>query len=315
MAAHSLRRRITARTALTTFMAAGAALAVITSASAAVAAPGGGAAAPAAKVAAPAVSKVAYTAKERREALAYWTPARIKAVGESTDLGPTDPKVTPWKGTEMKSVGRLFFVNGNGEDSWCTATAVNSANRSVVMAAGHCVRRGSAPDFTHIEMVFVPGYHKGQQPYGAFAVRASLTPRTWAEESTNDLAALVVDADTTGRKLTDVVGGQAIAFNRPVGGAIHAFGYPASRPSRGEELLHCTGKAKQAPQADEQVIPCGMAGGSSGGPWLADFNATTGKGVLVSVNSHGEGLETGKKMYGPVLGATAKTVYDQAQRG
>ncbi|MEU7061191.1 hypothetical protein [Streptomyces sp. NPDC046197] len=35
------------------------------------------------------VSVVKYTAKERREALAYWTPARIKAVGKSVDLGPT----------------------------------------------------------------------------------------------------------------------------------------------------------------------------------------------------------------------------------
>lgn len=312
MAPHSRRRRTTA---LTTLVAAGAALAVTATVSAAVAAPGGGAAAPAAKAAAPVVSTVSYTATERREALAYWTPARIKAVGRATDLGPTNPNVTPWKGTELKTIGRLFFVNVNGDDSWCTATAVNSANRSVVMAAGHCVRRGSAPDFSHTDMVFVPGYHKGKQPYGAFAVRTSLTPRTWAEDSTNDLAALVVDADQQGRKLTDVVGGQAVAFNRPVGGTVRAFGYPASRPSRGEELLHCAGGAKKAPQADEQVMPCGMAGGSSGGPWLADFNATTGKGVLVSVNSHGEGLETGEKMYGPVLGATAKKVYDQAQRG
>ncbi|MEU8824755.1 peptidase [Streptomyces sp. NPDC048636] len=287
-------------TALTLLIAVGATLAATTPVSAA----------------APVVSKVSYTEKERRDALAYWTPARIKAVGQATDLGPTHPSVTPWKGTELKTIGRLFFVNGDGEDSWCTATAVKSGNRSVVMAAGHCVRRGSAPDFSYTDMVFVPGYHKGKQPYGAFAVRTSLTPRTWAEESTNDVSALVVDTDKQGRRLTDVVGGQAIAFNRPVGGTIHGFGYPATRPSRGEELLQCAGEAKQPPQEDEQVlIPCGMSGGASGGPWLADFNATTGKGVLVSVHSHGEGLEAGEKMYGAVLGATAKAVYDQAQRG
>ncbi|MCP9206659.1 trypsin-like serine peptidase [Streptomyces sp. NEAU-Y11] len=312
MTAHSPRRR---NTALAALVGAGAALALTVPVSA-VAAPGGGSPAPAAeKAAAPVVSTASYTVKQRRDALAYWTPARIKAVGESTDLGPTPPNVKPWKGTEMKTVGRLFFMNGDGEDSWCTATAVTSANRSVVMAAGHCVRRGSAPDFTYTEMVFVPGYHQGKQPYGAFPVRATLTPRTWAEESDNDVAALVVDADQQGRKLTDVVGGQAIAFDRPVGGTIRAFGYPASRPSLGEDLLHCTGTAKKAPQAGEQVIPCGMTGGSSGGPWLADFDTTTGKGVLVSVNSHGEGLQDTEKMFGAVLGGTAKKVYDQAQRG
>lgn len=81
------------------------------------------------------VSVLPSTAKERQEALAYWTPARVKAVGKSVDLGPTGPKAKPWKGTTMKTVGRLFFVNANGADTWCTATAVKSANRSAVMTA------------------------------------------------------------------------------------------------------------------------------------------------------------------------------------
>ncbi|WP_234341199.1 hypothetical protein [Streptomyces sp. NRRL S-1813] len=75
------------------------------------------------------VSVMTYTAKERQESLAYWTPARMKAVGKSVDLGPTGPKAKPWQGTAMKTVGRLFFVNANGADTWCTATAVKSANR------------------------------------------------------------------------------------------------------------------------------------------------------------------------------------------
>jgi len=257
------------------------------------------------------VSVLSYTAKERQEALAYWTPARIKAVGKSVDLGPTGPKAKPWRGTAPKTVGRLFFVNANGADTWCTATAVKSANRSAVMTAAHCVRRGSSPFNTHIEMVFVPAYSKGKMPYGAFAVRTAATPRTWENDSTDDLSTLVVDAGKSGRKLTDVVGGQDIAFNRPVGGTISAFGYSATRPQLGEELLHCVGTAKE--KSGVQAIPCDMSGGSSGGPWLADFNATTGKGTLVSVNSALDSL-TPTEMQGEVLGDTAKKVYDRAQR-
>ncbi|MGW8554916.1 trypsin-like serine peptidase [Streptomyces tubercidicus] len=256
------------------------------------------------------VSVLPYTAKERQEALAYWTPARVKAVGKSVDLGPTGPKTKPWKGTTMKTVGRLFFVNANGADTWCTATAVKSANRSAVMTAAHCVRRGSSPGNTNILMVFVPGYSKGKMPYGAFAVRDAVTPRSWETDSTNDVSTLVVDADKNGRKLTDIVGGQDIAFNRPVGGTVSAFGYPATRPQLGEELLRCVGTAKE--KSGVQAIPCDMTGGSSGGPWLADFNATTGKGVLVSVNSALDSL-TPTEMQGEVLGATAKKVYDRAQ--
>ncbi|MFI2264180.1 trypsin-like serine peptidase [Streptomyces tubercidicus] len=256
------------------------------------------------------VSVLPYTAKERQEALAYWTPARVKAVGKSVDLGPTGPKAKPWKGTTMKTVGRLFFVNANGADTWCTATAVKSANRSAVMTAAHCVRRGSSPGNTNILMVFVPGYSKGKMPYGAFAVRDAVTPRSWETDSTNDVSTLVVDADKNGRKLTDVVGGQDIAFNRPVGGTVSAFGYPATRPQLGEELLRCVGTAKE--KNGVQAIPCDMTGGSSGGPWLADLNATTGKGVLVSVNSALDSL-TPTEMQGELLGATAKKVYDRAQ--
>ncbi|WP_330318509.1 trypsin-like serine peptidase [Streptomyces platensis] len=258
------------------------------------------------------VSVLSYTAKERQEALAYWTPARIKAVGKSVDLGPTGPKAKPWRGSVLKTVGRLFFVNANGADTWCTATAVKSANRSAVMTAAHCVRRGSSPVNTNIAMVFVPAYSKGKMPYGAFAVRTAVTPRNWENDSTDDLSTLVVDADRSGRKLTDVVGGQDIAFNRPVGGTISAFGYSATRPQLGEELLHCVGTAKE--KSGVQAIPCDMSGGSSGGPWLADFNATTGKGTLVSVNSALDSL-TPTEMQGEVLGTTAKKVYDRAQHG
>ncbi|MEW1748972.1 trypsin-like serine peptidase [Streptomyces angustmyceticus] len=260
------------------------------------------------------VSTVTYTAAERREALAYWTPARIKAVGKSVDLGPTGPKSQPWRGATMKTVGRLFFVNADGADSWCTATAVRSANRSVVMTAGHCVRRPASPFNTHVDLVFVPGYHKGAQPYGAFPVRAALAPRTWAEDGVNDVAALAVDADAKGRRLTDVVGGQAVAFRRPVGGRTVAFGYPATRPQRGEELLQCTGTTVRAP-GDEQSVPCDLGGGASGGPWLTDLDAATGQGVLVSVNSHGNGLSDSTHMYGPMLGDVAEQVYKRAERG
>ncbi|MER8223549.1 trypsin-like peptidase domain-containing protein [Streptomyces sp. NPDC094143] len=257
------------------------------------------------------VSVMAYTAKERRDALVYWSTARMKAVGKSVNLGPTGPKATPWRGATMKTVGRLFFVNANGSDTWCTATAVNSANRSVVMTAAHCVRKGSSPANTNSSMVFVPGYSKGKKPHGVFAVRAALTPRSWEQKSANDMAALVLDADKSGRKLTDVVGGQAVAFDRPVGGTVSSFGYPATDPQLGEELLRCVGTAKK--ETGMQAVPCDMSGGSSGGPWLADFDTATGKGVLVSVNGALDSM-TPTKMYGEVLRAAAKSVYDRAQK-
>ncbi|MVO87827.1 trypsin-like serine protease [Streptomyces sp. p1417] len=256
------------------------------------------------------VSVLKYKASERKEALAYWTPARMKAVGRSVDLGPTGPKAKPWEGPELKTVGRLFFVNSTGADTWCTATAVKSDNRSTVMTAAHCVRRGSSPWNTNTTMVFAPGYHQGKAPHGVFPVRQAATPRAWETESTDDLAALVVSPDKNGKKLTDVVGGRAVAFNRPVGGTVSALGYSATRPQRGESLLRCVGKAKK--DQGTQSIPCDMSGGSSGGPWFADFSAATGRGTLISVNSSLDSLEP-TKMFGEIFGSLAKKVYDKAR--
>jgi hypothetical protein len=54
--------------------------------------------------------------------------------------------------------------------------------------------------------------------------------------------------------------------------------------------MYCAGKSEvdsrtADPTDPQQIMRCDMTGGSSGGPWLADFDARTGTGVVVSVNS------------------------------
>ncbi|MFF1443577.1 trypsin-like serine peptidase [Streptomyces sp. NPDC058295] len=259
------------------------------------------------------VSTVTYTTAEQTAALSYWTPARMKQVSRAVDLGPTGPLSKPWTGKAVPSIGRLFFVDSRGQDTWCTASAVTSENHSVIMTAAHCARLGSSPVNTYSDIVFVPGYTKGKTPYGRYAVKATKTPRSWAEDTVNDIAAMVVATPAYGQRLTDAVGAQAIAFGRPAGARVTAFGYPATTPQRGEELLYCAGTSQRAPEGEWRVL-CDLGGGASGGPWLADFDSATGKGTVVSVNSHGAG-DGGSPMYGPMLDNTAQAVYDAAQHG
>jgi len=42
------------------------------------------------------------------------------------------------------------------------------------------------------DIVFAPGHAKGKAPYGRYAVKATMTPRSWAEDTVNDVAAMVV---------------------------------------------------------------------------------------------------------------------------
>ncbi|MFF0000559.1 trypsin-like serine peptidase [Streptomyces avermitilis] len=176
--------------------------------------------------------------------------------------------------------------------------------RGLVHCAGTaCARLGSSPANTYSDIVFVPGYAKDKAPYGRYAVKATMTPCSWAEDTVKDIAAMVVATPAKGKRLTDAVGAQNIAFSRPAGERVTAFGCPATTPQRGEELLYCPGNSQRAPEGEEHV-PCDLGGSASGGPWLAGFNSPTGKGTVVSVNSHGEG-DGGTPMYGPTLDKTA----------
>jgi V8-like Glu-specific endopeptidase len=260
---------------------------------------------------APAVSVASYDADERSEALGHWTPERRRKT--SFDLGPTGPLTRPWTGRPPATVGKLFFVNDRGDDTYCTATAVRGATRDLVVTAGHCVWAPGAPQNWYGSMVFVPGYRDGAAPHGVFPARAVVVPRAWAEQSEGDVAMVVVDP-AGGRRLADAVGAQPIAFDQPAGPPVTAFGYSATRPHLGQKLLYCAGSSAVDSRTRERYVPCDMTGGASGGPWLAGFDAATGAGTVVSVNSHGEHLAAGTRMYGAELDAAAKAVYAEAQR-
>jgi hypothetical protein len=52
-----------------------------------------------------------------------------------------------------------------------------------------------------------------------------------------------------------------------------------------------------------------MTGGSSGGPWLADFDPTTGAGTVVGVNAS---LGVPNTMGGTVFGPETRELLNQA---
>jgi hypothetical protein len=123
-----------------------------------------------------------------------------------------------------------------------------------------------------------------------------------------------VVAPLAGRRLVDVVGGQGIAFNQARRLLMHSFGYPAGRPYDGSRLIYCSGRAFDDFLMSRGIgLTCDMTGGSSGGPWFAGFNESTGLGTQNSVNSFKYNFAQ-NWMFGPYFGQEAKAVYDAAQR-
>ncbi|QYC39497.1 hypothetical protein Nocox_09385 [Nonomuraea coxensis DSM 45129] len=218
----------------------------------------------------------------------------------------------PWTGggAVVRTTGRIFFTT-QGRNASCSGSAVTSANKSVVITAGHCVKLNGA---FHTNWVFVPGYDKGARPFGTWAATKLLTTPQWnaSEDVDHDMAAAVV-APLDGRSLVDVVGGQGVAFNQPRRRQMYAFGYPAVAPYDGSKLVHCSGRAfDDHLLSDDLGLTCDQTGGASGGPWMLNFDESTGLGTLNSVNSFKYGFAP-NWMFGPYFGNEAQAVYQWAQ--
>ncbi|WP_434445605.1 trypsin-like serine peptidase [Lentzea sp. E54] len=239
---------------------------------------------------------------------AYWTPERVAAMPTGPSAPPGTPPVddsTGAPGPLSRTIGRLFFVDRDGEDSSCTATLVASANRRTAVTGGHCVHTanliGQDPRW-HSKLLFVPGFRDGTRPFGQFVVRQAMVNRTWItddQQSEYDQAFLVLD------RPSDV--SEPIAFGRPAGRFAHEYGYPraAGQPGHqgrpeftGQRLAQCWGTPvrnpghPELPPEDIWGVPCDMGGGSSGGPRISG-------GAVVGVNVQSFGVDAGGQWCSP----------------
>jgi V8-like Glu-specific endopeptidase len=212
-------------------------------------------------------------------------------------------------GKVATTAGRVFFTY-QGRQASCSGNAVTSGNKSTVVTAGHCVKLDGA---FHTNWVFVPGYNNGNAPFGTWTARATMaTPQWVASEDINyDVGAAVVN-QLNGQSLTDVVGGQGIAFNQARGHAMYAFGWPAAAPYDGTKQIYCSGTTFNAFLSNGIGMTCDMTGGASGGPWFLQFSEASGTGVLNSVNSAKINFIP-TWMFGPYFGTDAQNLYNTAQ--
>ncbi|MDX3660710.1 peptidase [Streptomyces sp. ID05-26A] len=258
---------------------------------------------------------------DRAAALAHWTPERMKAVGDG-DLPPAERISQPYEGV-APGVGRLFLSNSLGQDQSCTATVVPSATGDVVLTAGHCVNGGLDRwdnPIKVLKVVFVPGYDRGARPHGVFAARAFAWSDTYSGPTSGlDDDAVVALDPVDGRHVQDVAGSQDVSFDE-VGSPVDAtaLGYPVSRLARGEALLACVRPAtlKTNSVLSAWETDCDLAGGSSGGPWLRDFDPATGRGTIFSVTSRGtmNGDLVTTDLSGAKLTGAVRALYESANR-
>jgi hypothetical protein len=175
--------------------------------------------------------------------------------------------------------GRLYVVQA-GHEGFCSATAIDSASRRLVLTAGHCVNTGpqnGRPAVWSTMLEFVPGFNRGVAPYGTFVLSGDpLAPPGWTKEGNPDfdLGAFLTEPNAAGMSLADAVGGGAtIVTDLGRRRRFETFGYPGGT----ERMRTCvSGFAGESPVTaglrgpDTIGIHCNWPPGASGGGWLID---------------------------------------------
>ncbi len=204
--------------------------------------------------------------------------------------------------------GRLY-VRQDGEEDFCSATAINSAGRRLVLTAGHCVNSGprdGKPAAWSTYLEFVPGFNLGVAPYGTFVL--SGRPRAlpgWTEDGNPDfdLGAFLVEPNAEGVAVADAVGGGAtIVTDRGRRQRFETFGYPGGT----ERMRTCVSGfagtdpiTATLPGPSTTGIRCDWAPGASGGGWLID-----GGTAIDGLTSYIVGEGKARRTYGPYFSAS-----------
>lgn len=217
-------------------------------------------------------------------------------------VAPTDSEpagksggMQPLAVTKPITTGKLFFQGANG-DGYCSASALNTRSKRVVITAGHCVHGGQGGDW-HKNVVFVPKYNgtaSRPAPYGKFQARTLHTFQAWIRYGGTtrgwgrDVAFLSTYTNGNNRRLVNVVGGNGLKISESFRFKASVFGYP-SNLSDGEVMRSCTGQAVKFDGVPytSKIVGCNFGPGSSGGPWLWNYNSTTRLGYAIGVTSFG----------------------------
>ncbi|WP_206792850.1 hypothetical protein [Amycolatopsis sp. MtRt-6] len=78
----------------------------------------------------------------------------------------------------------------------------------------------------------------------------------------------------------NAAGGHGFRVNGSYSRYVHIAGYPGDRDS-GEVQWYCWGTTDRWPSANAYRLGCNFGGGSSGGPWLEDYQPN-GLGYVIS---------------------------------
>ncbi|MFF3852915.1 trypsin-like serine peptidase [Micromonospora sp. NPDC002575] len=227
----------------------------------------------------------------------------LKPTGAARSVPPAAPTVTAASvGSQADgdisayvaasaTVGKVFFYNpADGKNYVCSAGAVNSTSKLLVMSAGHCVHGGRGGQWMQ-NWIFVPLYNYGAEPYGRWSAKYLTAFNAWINDSNldRDVSYITVYPNASGQRLVDRVGGNGLSVNYSYTEAVTILAYPAAPPYDGGWQQYCQGTTYRPGSENKIALNCGFTGGSSGSVWLRLYNDVYGyvNGIMSTLNSAG----------------------------
>ncbi|MFD2341669.1 serine protease [Clavibacter tessellarius] len=270
------------------------------------------------------------TSAQAADAVAFWTPERravaidadartSSSTSTADDAARSDAARTDAVGTDaaadssravqvapVSHIGRMYYMQA-GVGYACTANVVESANRSTLATAGHCITQNQV--FSD-HMVFYPGFDSGPSASGAWPVITGYVPYGWYERNAgdqfDDSGFLAVKRDASGRDIQSVVGASPVLFDQSNAERAAVYGYPATGRFDGRTLQRCGGLTEGV-SVEEFALPCDMNAGSSGSPVFAGDGADGAQFANVA-----EHYGDSSHVLGPVWQGTEHDAYDLA---
>jgi Trypsin len=198
-------------------------------------------------------------------------------------------------------------VSGLGAH-FCTASVVDSPAGNLAVTAAHCVT-GKA-----LSVVFVPGYHKGQAPYGTWRVTRVFTDVAWSASADpdDDVAFLQLAPNADGVNVESVTGAERLKAGNSDRALVKVIGYPSDT----DEPVWCVNWTREF-SPTQLVFDCGgYPDGTSGGPFLTNVSPVSGDGTVIGViGGYQQGGDTDAVSYSIVFGANVASLYREAEAG
>lgn len=186
-----------------------------------------------------------------------------------------------------------------------TATMVHSDHGDLAVTAAHCMtnRRG--------KIAFVPGYASGREPYGTWTVTAVYTGAAWrsSKDPDDDIAFLRISG-SRGRPVEAVTGAEQLGTSPKPPALVEVIAYPdkSNRP------IWCVNWLKYHSPTQLRFDCGGYTNGTSGGPFLGDLSAASGKGTVIGViGGDDQGGPSTSVSYSPVFGPAVIALFHQAE--